>query len=97
VPAKGNAKNRFAETLNPLKNLKTAKSGIFRAQGYQALSKTLDFAGETISFRFGAKTKGIASFFVSREILGGRQAAGRGPQKFGKPLIVENGVTPKPR
>jgi hypothetical protein len=35
-----------------LKNLKTAKSGIFRVKGYQALSKTHDFAGETFSFRF---------------------------------------------
>jgi hypothetical protein len=33
-------------------SLKTAKSGDLRAQQYQGLSKTLDFAGETISFRF---------------------------------------------
>jgi hypothetical protein len=42
----------FRETLNPLKSLKTAKSADFQAQGYQRLSKTRDFAGETISFRF---------------------------------------------
>jgi hypothetical protein len=42
----------FRETLQPLKNLKTARSGNFQAQGYQGLSKTHDFAGEAISFRF---------------------------------------------
>jgi hypothetical protein len=36
----------------PLKNLETAKSGVFRAQGNQSLSKTHDFAGESFSFRF---------------------------------------------
>jgi len=40
------------ETLNPLKNLKTAKFGVFGTQAYQRLSKSRDFAGETISFRF---------------------------------------------
>jgi hypothetical protein len=42
----------FRETLNPLKNHKAAKSGPSGAQGFQELSKTRDFAGETISFRF---------------------------------------------
>jgi hypothetical protein len=41
------------ETLNPLISLKTAKSGRFRRQRYQALSKTNDFASETIWLRFG--------------------------------------------
>jgi hypothetical protein len=40
------------EMVNPLIFLKTAKSRVFRAQGYQGLSKTPDFAGEAISFRF---------------------------------------------
>ena len=31
--------NTFHETLNPLKNLKTAKSGDFRPLGYQRLIK----------------------------------------------------------
>ena len=42
----------FRETLKPLKSLKTAKSHSFPAQGFQALGKTHDFAGEAISFRF---------------------------------------------
>jgi hypothetical protein len=41
------------ETLKPLISLKTAKSVGFRAQRYQQLSRTRDFAGEAISFRFG--------------------------------------------
>jgi hypothetical protein len=40
------------EMLNALKSFKTAKFANFWAQGYQGLSKTHDFAGETISFRF---------------------------------------------
>jgi hypothetical protein len=48
------AKNEksLRETLSPLKSFKTAKSGVFRAQRFQRVSKTHDFAGETISFRF---------------------------------------------
>ena len=45
-------KKPFRETINPLKNLKIAKSAVFEAQGYQGVSKTHDFAGETNSFRF---------------------------------------------
>jgi len=35
-----------------LKKLKTAKYRFFGVQAYQQLSKSHDFAGETISFRF---------------------------------------------
>jgi hypothetical protein len=45
-------KKSFRETHSPLKSLKTAKSGDFRVQRYQRLSKTHDFVGETFSFRF---------------------------------------------
>ena len=45
-------KKSLRETLIPLKSLKTAKSGNLRAQRYQGVSKTRDFAGETISFHF---------------------------------------------
>jgi hypothetical protein len=48
----------FRETLSPLKSLKTAKFHDFRTQEYQGLSKTHDFAGETISLRFGFIWKG---------------------------------------
>jgi hypothetical protein len=40
------------ETDKLLKSFKTAKSSDFRTQRYQRLSKTHDFAGETISLRF---------------------------------------------
>jgi len=43
----------FRETLKPLKTLKTAKFGVLRAQRNQRFSKSRNFAGETISFRFG--------------------------------------------
>ena len=43
----------FRETPKPLKSLKTAKSSLFRRERNQRLSKAPDFAGETISFRFG--------------------------------------------
>jgi hypothetical protein len=46
-------KKSFREMFRPLKSLKTAKSRDFRAQQYQEFSKTRDFAGEAISFRFG--------------------------------------------
>ena len=46
------SKKSLRETPNPLRTLKTAKSRIFRAQRYQRLGKSRDFAGETISFRF---------------------------------------------
>jgi hypothetical protein len=65
-------KKSLRETFSPLKNLKTAKSGIFRVKGYQALSKTHDFAGETISFRFRFTW---ASFFAACHF--GTGAAGR--------------------
>jgi hypothetical protein len=45
-------KKAFRETHNSLKLLKTAKSCKFWDQRYQILSKTHDFAGEAISFRF---------------------------------------------
>ena len=90
VPAK--IENALRETLKPLKTLKTAKFGDFPPQGYQGLNKTHDFAGETISLRFGPKAKEIVSLFVSREIFGGGGAGGSGlPQKFGKGPIVEKG------
>ena len=49
----GKSKNSFRETLKLLKSLKTAKSRDFWVQGIQWLSKTHNFAGEAISFRFG--------------------------------------------
>jgi hypothetical protein len=45
-------KKSLRETHRPLKSLETAKSSDFRTQRYQELSKTQDFAGEAISFRF---------------------------------------------
>jgi hypothetical protein len=50
------------ETHRPLKSLKTAKSGVFLAQGYQWLSKAHDFAGETFSFHFVSR-QGLESYF----------------------------------
>ena len=76
VPAK--IENALRETLKPLKTLKTAKFGDFPPQGYQGLNKTHDFAGETISLRFGPKAKEIVSLFVSREIFGVGERAGPG-------------------
>jgi len=49
----GKSKKSFRETPKLLKSLKTAKSRDFWVQGIQWLSKTHDFAGEAISFRFG--------------------------------------------
>jgi hypothetical protein len=48
------AEKSFRETLNPLKSLKIAKSEVLGDKGYQPLSKTHDFAGETISFRIAS-------------------------------------------
>ena len=78
--AKG--RKSLRETLNPLKTLKTAKSGDFSMQGNQRLSKSRDFAGETISLRF-------PFIFVSREILSPKKPQWGKAQKFGKPPIAK--------
>jgi hypothetical protein len=72
---------RFAKRLTPLKTLKTAKSVLFLAQGYQGLSKTHDFVGETISFGF--RFTWLRFGFARNP--GGLRRAGRGTvEKFGK-------------
>jgi hypothetical protein len=82
----GEEKKSLRETFSPLKNLKTAKSGIFRVKGYQALSKTHDFAGETISFRF----RFTWACFSPLAILGQERRADRRCSKIWKPPIVVN-------
>ena len=43
----------FREIPNPLKSNQTAKTRIFRTQGYQGFSKTQYFSDETFSVRLG--------------------------------------------
>ena len=62
------------EMPNPLQNLKTAKSGIFLARGYQRLSKARDFGGETIPLRLG----------FARNIGGPVRGRSGGPKNFTK-------------
>ena len=80
------SKKSLRETLNPLKTLKTAKSGVFRIQQYQRLRKSRDFAGETNSFRFRFVWASLFRVVPFCDRSGG---AARGAQKFGKAPMVE--------
>jgi len=79
-------KKPFRETINPLKNLKIAKSAVFEAQGYQGVSKTHDFVGETISFGFRFTWLRL----VSREIR-----EGSGERVGGRLKNLENAILSK--
>jgi len=67
-------------------SLKTAKSGDLRAKEYQGFSKTLDFAGETISFRFPVFSFRAKSKIPFWDIEGGSVG---GLKNLEKPLWVE--------
>jgi hypothetical protein len=72
----GKFENSFREMPKALKFLKTAKSNNFWTQGYQRLSKTHDFAGETISFRFRFTWASFSFRAKSWEAAGGGDGQG---------------------
>jgi len=79
----------FRETLNPLKNLKTAKSGLFRAQNINDLAKHTISLAKRFRFVLGRKRKEPLRFSFRAKFWRAERCGRGGPQKFGKPLVSE--------